>query len=141
MGLVCHEPTIPLLAKGVDVFGCAQCDGVVTQTSMLTCRACECALCPEHEEEGPGMKLCDQKYCDAYLCLLGECAQNDDPLNTVDDDGDPLAVQCDDCGKWACWCCASRVDSDDDDFYDHGTKRGPGRGIHWSTFQLNLSRF
>jgi len=25
--------------------------------------------------EGPGMTICDQKYCDAYLCLLGRTVQ------------------------------------------------------------------
>ena len=57
--------------------------------------------------------------------LLGECALNDDPLNTVDDEGDPLAVKCDDCGKWACEKCASRVkDIDEEDSDDeNGTTR------------------
>ena len=39
-------------AKGLDVFGCAQCNNVVTQSSMLTCCACYDAVCPEHAEVG-----------------------------------------------------------------------------------------
>lgn len=36
------------------------------------------------------------------------CAKYANPLDVTDANGDPLAVECGDCGKRACWRCASR---------------------------------
>ena len=66
---------------------------------------------------------CPQRFCRAFVCFAGDCAKHEydefgeplavqyhEPLNTVESEefGEPPAVQCDDCGKWACWSCASR---------------------------------
>ena len=80
--------------------------------------------------------------CRAFVCLAGDCAEYDDPLNTLDDLGEALGVECDDCGKWAPRAGAApwrgrrdRRDPDvkyeeepwtEEDSYDeYGTSKGP----------------
>jgi hypothetical protein len=54
----------------------------------MGCRSLVCHICQRDEEAF--ISIC--KYCDAFVCLIGECV--DDP---TDDDGVPLSCCCDEC--------------------------------------------
>jgi hypothetical protein len=106
------------LHQGVDIFGCVQCDKVVTRgDDVLICEWCDRLSCPEHAETA-GIKICQHTYCDAYICLVGACVdfQNDGGHNAlydlVDEDDNPICVKCDECGVQACGWCSTRVQTD-----------------------------
>jgi len=50
-----------------------------------------------------GQSIC--KYCDAYLCLVGECGGGNAAPFYQDANGGPLDVDCTDCGDSVCWQC------------------------------------
>ena len=65
----------------------------------MICHGCR------HDGVGVGHSIC--KYCDVFLCLIGQCGN--DPNGHLMADyagGEPDAVACDACGDLVCWNCA-----------------------------------
>jgi len=91
----------------IDVDECVFCDHVVAGDvgkDYLRCSVCASASCRRHRQDNEdgvhGVQLCDLRHCGAFVCLVGDCAEYFEPWDVLDDNGDPMCVCCDECGRW-----------------------------------------
>ena len=98
-----RDPRYVFASGNFDWWGCADPDCPQVIYEGAQCRRCRGAYCDGCRSEG--FSIC--KYCDAYLCHLGECGDIDldDILDAVSDEGTSLSMSCDDCEEFICWHC------------------------------------
>ena len=109
-------------SKGVDIFGCVQCIKVVAHGHLLLCAFCRQVSCPEHADDA-GIKICDVSFCDAHICLQGDCANFQDAgislFELIDADGNAICVGCDGCDLTLCGRCADEIYTDIESDSEH----------------------
>jgi len=101
-----RDPRDPFFEGHFDMWGCAEprCPGVMHASAQKhRCRGCKSLVCHGCWNDDVFESIC--KYCDAFLCFIGEC--DEEP---VDVDGHPPSFPCDVCGWSVCLQCEQDSD-------------------------------